>query len=80
MALRFIQKLQVDGEVDFNYCQTDEQIADLFTKALAEPKFIYFRDKVMYCPPEVTVANTEKVQEKEQPIKVLDTTSMDEVD
>ena len=80
VALRFIQKLQVDGEVDFNYCQTDEQIADLFTKALAEPKFIHFRDKVMYCPPEVTVANTEKVQEKEQPIKVLDTTSMDEVD
>ena len=34
----------------------------------------------MYRPPEVTVANTEEVQEKEQTIKVLDTTSMDEVD
>ena len=64
MALRFIQKLQVDGEVDFNYCQTDEQIADLFTKALAEPKFIYFRDKIMYRPPEVTMANTDEVQDK----------------
>ena len=80
VALRFIQKLQVDGEVDFNYCQTDEQIADLFTKALAEPKFIYFRDKVMYRPPEVTVANTDEVQDKEQTMKVLDTISMEEVD
>ena len=80
VALRFIQKLQVDGEVDFNYCQTDEQIADLFTKALAEPKFIHFRDKVMYRPPEVTVANTDEVQDKEQTMKVLDTISMEEVD
>ena len=80
MALRFIQKLQVDGEVDFNYCQTDEQIPDLFTKALAEPKFIHFRDKVMYCLPEIKEINTEEVQEKERHIKVLDTTSMDEVD
>ena len=80
VALRFIQKLQVDGEVDFNYCQTDEQIADLFTKALAEPKFIHFRDKVMYCPPEITVENTEEVQETKQNMKVLDTASTDEVD
>ena len=65
---------------DFNYCQTDEQIADLFTKALAEPKFIYFRDKVMYRPPEVTVANTDEVQDKDQTMKVLDTISMEEVD
>ena len=65
---------------DFNYFQTDEQIADLFTKALAEPKFIYFRDKVMYRPPEVTVANTDEVQDKEQTMKVLDTISMEEVD
>ena len=84
MSLK-VSEIQWDVEChlinhDFNYCQTDEQIADLFTKALAEPKFIHFRDKVMYCPPEVTVANTEEVQEKEQTIKVLDTTSMDEVD
>ena len=80
VALRFIQKLQVDGEVDFNCCETNEQLANLLIKALDETKFTYFRDKVMYCPPEVTVANTEEVQEKEQTIKVLDTTSMDEVD
>ena len=39
IALRFIQKLYVDGEVDFKYCETKEQIADLFTKALDEPQF-----------------------------------------
>ena len=48
IALRYIQKLHVDGEVDFNYCETNEQIADLFTKALNEPKFTYFRDKIMH--------------------------------
>ena len=48
IALRYIQKLHVDGEVDFNYCETNEQIADLFTKALDEPKFTYFRDKIMH--------------------------------
>ena len=48
IALRYIQKLHVDGEVDFNYCETSEQIADLFTKALDEPKFTYFRDKIMH--------------------------------
>ena len=52
IALRFIQKLHVDGEVDFKYCETKEQIADLFTKALDEPKFTYFRDKIMYRPAE----------------------------
>ena len=34
----------------------------------------------MYCPPEITVPNTEEVQEKERSTKVLDTISMDEVD
>ena len=53
MALRFIQKLQVDREVDFNYCETNEQLANLLIKALDETKFTYFRDKVMYCPPEI---------------------------
>ena len=45
-------KPYVDGEVDFKYCETKEQIADLFTKALDEPKFTYFRDKIMYRPVE----------------------------
>ena len=52
IALRFLQKLHVDGEVEFKYCETKEQIADLFTKALDEPKFTRFRDKIMYRPAE----------------------------
>ena len=48
IALRFIQKLAVDGEVDFEYTETKEQIADLFTKALDEEKFKYFADQIMY--------------------------------
>ena len=34
----------------------------------------------MYRPPEVTVANTDEVQDKDQTMKVLDTISMEEVD
>ena len=52
IALRSIQKLNVDGEIDLKYCETKEQIADLFTKVLDEPKFTYFRDKIMYRPAE----------------------------
>ena len=48
IALRFIQKLTVDGEVDFEYTETKEQLADLFTKALDEEKFKYFAEKLMY--------------------------------
>lgn len=48
IALRFIQQLTVDGEVDFEYTETKEQLADLFTKALDEEKFKYFAEKLMY--------------------------------
>ena len=48
IALRFIQKLTVDGEVDFEYTETKEQIADFFTKVLDEEKFKYFADQIMY--------------------------------
>ena len=48
IALRFIQKLAVDGEVDFEYTDTKEQLADLYTKALDEEKFNYFADQIMY--------------------------------
>ena len=48
IALRFIQKLAVDGEVDFEYTETKEQLADLFTKALDEEQFKYFANRLMY--------------------------------
>ena len=44
----YIVMLTVDGEVDFEYTETKEQLADLFTKALDEETFKYFADKLMY--------------------------------
>ena len=38
----------VDGEVDFEYTETKEQLADLFTKALDEEQFKYFANRLMY--------------------------------
>ena len=40
----------VDEEVDFNYCETSKQLADLFTKPLDEVKFKVFSDMCMYNP------------------------------
>mgnify|MGYP001161132131 FL=1 len=48
IALRFLQKLVLDKAVEFEYCDTNSQIADLFTKALDEQKFNYFASKIMY--------------------------------
>ena len=48
IALRFLQKLVLDKDVEFEYCDTNSQIADLFTKALDEQKFNYFASKIMY--------------------------------
>ena len=38
----------MDGEVDFEYTETKEQLADLFTKALDEEQFKYFANRLMY--------------------------------
>jgi hypothetical protein len=48
VKLRFLQQLVVDKSIEFKYCPTDEQLADLFTKPLAEDKFNYFRDKILF--------------------------------
>ena len=47
VKLRFLQQHVYDETVDFVYCPTDEQLADLFTKPLDEQKFVYFRDCIM---------------------------------
>ena len=52
-VLMFLQKLVVDKDIGFNYCETSKQLADIFTKPLDEAKFTYFRDRIMYCPREV---------------------------
>lgn len=47
VKLRFLQQLVVDKDVEFVYCPTNHQLADLFTKPLDEAKFVYFRDQVL---------------------------------
>ena len=43
IRLRFLQQKVVDKEVEFEYCPTDHQLADVFTKPLDETKFLGFR-------------------------------------
>ncbi len=47
LRLRFLQQLVVDKHIDFVYCPTDRQLADLFTKPLDGEKFLLFRDALM---------------------------------
>jgi hypothetical protein len=47
IRLRFLQQLVVDKYVDFVYCPTDRQLADLLTKPLDGEKFLLFRDALM---------------------------------
>ena len=47
VKLRFLQQLVVDKDVEFVYCPTDVQLADLFTKPLEVDKFIFFRNALL---------------------------------
>ena len=47
VRLRFLQQLVVDKEIEFQYCPTDDMVADFLTKPLDSQKFFYFRDRVM---------------------------------
>ncbi|CAL2249531.1 unnamed protein product [Prunus armeniaca] len=39
----FLRKVSANKEVELKYCKTEEQIADIFTKALPRPKFELLR-------------------------------------
>ena len=56
IRLRFLQQLVVDKHIDFTYCPTDRQLADLFTKPLDGEKFFFFRDALMHLADEPDVA------------------------
>mmetsp|Transcript_73676 Transcript_73676/g.213428 ORF Transcript_73676/g.213428 Transcript_73676/m.213428 type:complete len:334 (-) Transcript_73676:1990-2991(-) len=43
----YITDLIQRGELEIEYCPTDEMIADYMTKPLTGAKFIYFRNKIM---------------------------------
>mmetsp|Transcript_728 Transcript_728/g.1558 ORF Transcript_728/g.1558 Transcript_728/m.1558 type:complete len:617 (-) Transcript_728:444-2294(-) len=47
VKLRFLQQRVVDNEVEFVYCPTDHQLADVFTKPLDETKFLGFRASLL---------------------------------
>ena len=40
----FIRELVECGEIKMEFCKTEEQLADIFTKPIATEKFIKFRD------------------------------------
>lgn len=42
----FIRDSFEKGEIDVKYVRSEEQVADIFTKALAKPRFIYLREKL----------------------------------
>jgi hypothetical protein len=42
----FIRDCVQKGAVQLQYVPTDEQVADILTKALMKGKFVYFRDKM----------------------------------
>lgn len=41
--MHFIRKLIHDHVLEVQYCPTDDQVADIFTKALTEAKFTKLR-------------------------------------
>lgn len=42
----FVRDLYKNGEINVKYIRTEEQIADVFTKALAKPRFLELRSKL----------------------------------
>jgi hypothetical protein len=45
----FVRERVARGEIKFEYVSTEEQAADIFTKALPEPKFHKFRQMLGVC-------------------------------
>ena len=42
----FIREAQEKCEIQLHYCQTGEQLADIFTKALPREKLCYLRERI----------------------------------
>ena len=42
----FILEAHEKGEIQLHYCQTGEQLADIFTKALPREKICYLRERI----------------------------------
>jgi hypothetical protein len=46
----FVRDLVQQGVLEIMYCSTEEQVADIFTKALPKDKFYKFRDDLGIFP------------------------------
>jgi hypothetical protein len=46
LRYKWIQERIGAGDFKVDYVSTSEQVADIFTKALARPQFEYLRDKL----------------------------------
>jgi len=42
----FIREAQEKDKIQLHYCQTREQLADIFTKALPREKICYIRERI----------------------------------
>ena len=49
IRVHFIRDLVVEGKVVLQYCNTNEQVADVLTKALSRDKHVYFKSKLGVC-------------------------------
>ena len=49
IKLFFLREVQQKGEVKLLYCKTEDQLADLFTKALPKAKFEQLRSRLGVC-------------------------------
>nr|GEW05430.1 retrovirus-related Pol polyprotein from transposon TNT 1-94 [Tanacetum cinerariifolium] len=49
ICFHFIRDLTSKGIIELTYCPTNEQVADVFTKALSQAKHDYFRQKLGVC-------------------------------
>ena len=49
IRFHFIRDLTSEGIIELKYCPTNEQVADVFTKALSQAKHDYFRQKLGVC-------------------------------
>ena len=49
IRIHFIRDLVAGGQVQFKYCNTNEQVADVLTRSLPYEKPVYFRSKLGVC-------------------------------
>ena len=42
----FVQELVNNGEISLQHCRTEDQVVDIFTKALPQEQFVFLRDKM----------------------------------